>query len=310
MHKPYAYVLVGPTAVGKTSISIKLAQLMDAEIVSADSIQVYQGLDIGAAKPGQEEREGVPHHMLDIIGWEDGGFSVSVYQRMAYVCVRDILARGVQPLVVGGTGLYIQALTHPLHFANIPADEAVRAELAALEAGEPGAVYAMLQSVDPITAGKLHPNDKKRVIRAVEVYKLAGKPMSDVASDIHDSTQTDVPYNFVCAGLTLERTQLYDRIEKRVDDMMQNGLLQECEKIFSAKPGFDLPALQGLGYKQLLQYMNNACTLEQAVYNIKLETRRYAKRQLTWFRRHRNIRWFEADSPCVIQDILEYYQGT
>lgn len=291
-------LIVGPTASGKTAASIALAKKLDAEIVSADSIQVYRGMDIGSAKPTMEERQGIPHHLMDAVDIDSPRFSVAEYRRMAGEAIEDIINRGKYPLIVGGTGLYVNSLIYPLNFTTVASDEKLRAKLAALEQAQKGAVYALLKKEDPKAAERLHPNDTKRIIRALEVVRLTGKPIDDHGGDFANSANAEIPYQPTIIGLTMPREALYERINLRVDIMLEQGLLDEAKAIYDAGYDASLPALQGLGYKQLFKYFGGEYTLEQTIDAIKLETRRFAKRQLTWFRRDKRIIWFDiSDYP-------------
>ncbi len=306
------FVLLGPTAVGKTTVSISLAKLLNAEIISADSIQVYRGLDIGSAKPSVDERQGIMHHLLDVADIGDERFSVAEFQRLASECISDIAARNRLPLVVGGTGLYINALTYPLQFTSVPGDEAIRSSLQAEERENPGSLYMRLQKIDPMTAARLHPNDSKRIIRALEVYEVSGRTFSSYGDDFANRSQEQPPYRPIIVGLTMRREALYARIEQRVDDMMRMGLLDEVRNIY--EKGFDdsIPALQGLGYKQLFRHLKGETSLEEAVDDIKKETRRFAKRQFTWFKRDMRIRWFDVEeyssTDVLANAIAEHYR--
>ncbi len=286
-------LIVGPTASGKTAVSIALAQRLNAEIISADSIQVYRGMDIGSAKPTIEERQGIPHHMMDTVDIDSPKFSVAEYRRMAGEAIEDIAGRGKYPLIVGGTGLYVNSLIFPLNFTSVPSDEALRAELTAIEQQQKGAAYALLQKEDPKAAQRLHPNDVKRVIRALEVIRLTGKPIDDHGGDFANQANADIPYEPTIIGLTMPREQLYERINLRVDIMLEQGLLDEARAIYDGGYDASLPALQGLGYKQLFKHFAGEYTLDEAIAAIKLETRHFAKRQLTWFRRDKRIVWFD-----------------
>ena len=291
-------LIVGPTASGKTAASIALAKKLDAEIVSADSIQVYRGMDIGSAKPTMEERQGIPHHLMDAVDIDSPRFSVAEYRRMAGEAIEDIINRGKYPLIVGGTGLYVNSLIYPLNFTTVASDEKLRAKLAALEQAQKGAVYALLKKEDPKAAERLHPNDTKRIIRALEVVRLTGKPIDDHGGDFANSVNAEIPYQPTIIGLTMPREALYERINLRVDIMLEQGLLDEAKAIYDSGYDASLPALQGLGYKQLFKYFGGEYTLEQTIDAIKLETRRFAKRQLTWFRRDKRIIWFDiSDYP-------------
>lgn len=297
-------VILGPTASGKTALSVEAAKRLDAEIVSADSIQLYRGMDIGSAKPTLEERQGIPHHLLDAVGIGEPDFSVAAYQKLAAAAIADIAGRGKFPLVVGGTGLYVNALVYPLSFTNIPADTALREALAAKEAASPGSLHRQLQDVDPVSAARLHPNDAKRLIRALEVYKLTGKPIGELGGDFSNTANAPIAYAPRMVGLTMPREQLYARIDLRVDVMMQSGLLKEVENLVSQGCAQDTPAMQGLGYKQLYRYLQGEYTLDEAVERIKRETRRFAKRQITWFKRDQRIQWLDI-SVLTPQQLLE-----
>lgn len=302
-------VIAGPTASGKTAVAVELAKLTGGEIVSADSIQVYRGLDIGSAKPAMAERRGVAHHMLDVASVADGSFSVAEYKRLASECIEEISCRGRLPIVAGGTGLYINALTYPLQFTSVPADPAVREALQGEQARDPGSLYRRLQEIDPATALRLHPNDGKRIVRALEVYEVSGLPLSAHGTDFQNAAGAEPPFDAALFGLNMDRALLYERIERRVDAMMRAGLLDETRALLELPA--DLPALQGLGYKQLLRHLRGETTLEEAMEDIKRETRRYAKRQLTWFRRDGRIRWLDAggsDAKALAETIYHEYE--
>ncbi len=291
--KPHIVILLGPTASGKTAASVLLAKKLNAEIISADSIQVYKTLDIGSAKPTIEERQGIVHHLLDEVDVDDTNFSVAEYKRRAELAIADICARGKTPLIVGGTGLYVNALTYPLQFTNVPGDPAVRERLKQEEETHPGCLYQRLRQVDSVSANRLHPNDCKRIVRALEVLEVSGQPIGAFGADFENKTQQEIPYRVTQIGLTMDRTLLYERIEQRVDEMMRLGLLAETEKLRTAGYAHTLPALQGLGYKQLLRHLRGEMTLPEAVEDIKRETRRFAKRQITWFKRDQRIHWLD-----------------
>ncbi len=292
--KEKLYFLTGPTACGKTTLSIALAQSMNAEIISADSIQIYRGMDIGSAKPSEAERQGVAHHMLDIVPPDEKDYSVARYRQDALSCARDIAARGKKPLVVGGTGLYVNSLIYPLDFPSAPPDGALRAYWNEREAGEKGSAHKRLKEIDPQTAKRLYPNDVKRVIRAIEVIEGTGETLSSRGADFTKRDDENLPFRPVLAGLTLPRETLYGRIEARVDAMMRAGLENEVRALLKTGVEPALPAMQGLGYKQMAAYLRGECTRDEAIETIKRETRRYAKRQLTWFRREERLRWFDA----------------
>lgn len=311
--KPRIGLIVGPTASGKTAASIALAQKLNAEIISADSIQVYRGMDIGSAKPTMEERQGIPHHLMDAVDIDSPKFSVAEYRRMAGDAIEDILSRGKYPLVVGGTGLYVNSLIFPLNFTSVPSDEKLRSELTALEQEHKGAAYALLQQEDPKAAQRLHPNDVKRIIRALEVVRLTGKPIDEHGGDFANQAQADISYEPTIIGLTMPRELLYERINLRVDLMLEQGLLEETRAIYDAGYDPSLPALQGLGYKQLFKHFAGEYTFDEAIDAIKLETRHFAKRQLTWFRRDKRIIWFDIsqypDKESLNQAIYKTFCG-
>lgn len=303
--KQKLYLIVGPTASGKTAASLEVAKRINAEVISADSIQVYRGMDIGSAKPSMEERAGIPHHMLSVVAPNETKFSVACFREMADACIADIAAREKRPLVVGGTGLYVNALTYPLNFTGAPADPAIREKYVSLEAEQPGAAHKRLQEVDPASAARLHPNDKKRVIRALEVFELTGRPISENGEGFSALDESKLPYTVRIAGLTMPREVLYARIEQRVDRMMEQGLLDEVKALLEKGYSPELPALQGLGYKQLLSFLSGTITLSEAVEAIKRETRRFAKRQITWFKRDSRIRWYDAAAYADISALGE-----
>ena len=290
MQKPFIPVIVGPTASGKTSLSIEIAKRLNGEIVSADSMQIYKTMDIATAKPDEAEKQGIPHHLIGIIG-PDEEFSVAQFKTKATEAIEDILSRGKQPIVVGGTGLYIDTLINNTEFLDCERSD-IRHTLE-LRNEKEGTVslWCELKDVDPSTAEKLHLNDSKRIIRALEVYYSTGKTISEqrALSHMHES-----PYNWCLIGLNADNRQyLYDRINLRVDVMLERGLLDEAKAFFL----FDVShtAVQAIGYKELKPYLDGEKNLEEAVEKLKMETRRYAKRQLTWFRRYSNINWFMID---------------
>ena len=304
---PQIGVLVGPTASGKTALGVAVAKRMQAEIISADSIQIYRDIHIGSAKPTVQEMEGIPHHLLDIADIDGPRFSVAQYQTLAQETIRKIFAAGKYPLVVGGTGLYISALTGNLDFSAAAGDEELRASLAAQEKEHPGILYSMLREEDPVSYARLHPNDTKRIIRALEVKRLTGQPIG--ASFEKRAGEGSLPYAVTIVGLTMPRQLLYSRIEARVDTMMEQGLLEEVRELWDRGYNRELPALQGLGYKQLFAYFAGECSLDKAVEDIKRETRHFAKRQLTWFRRDKRITWLDitqyngdgiVDAACAL----------
>jgi len=304
-HKPTIGVILGPTACGKTAVSILSAKRLNAEIISADSIQVYRGLDIGSAKPSLAERDGIIHHLLDVADVSNTDFSVAQFQMLADQCIEDIISRGKFPLIVGGTGLYINSLTYPLQFSPAPGDPAVRSALQKAEAAQPGSSYQRLQDIDPDSAKRLHPNDIKRVIRALEVFEVSGRTLTSYGYDFSNQEKTELRYHPIIVGLTMDRAKLYERIERRIDLMMEQGLLEETKAFFDAGFPASLPALQGLGYKQLYRYLAGEISLDQAVSDIKIETRHFAKRQFTWFRRDDRIHWLSVNEAESIQSLSD-----
>ena len=291
-------VLVGPTAVGKTQLSLRLAAELDGEIVSADSMQVYKFMDIGTAKPTPKERRQIPHHLLDIC-LPNESFSVARYQRLAWDAIASIHRRGKLPILTGGTGLYVQAVVDGLNFPPRPYDKQYRAQLQAMAREEgPEAVHRLLQQVDPETASRLHPNNLRRVIRALEISHCTGRPMSE---HLADEPRQKPPYDLYMYGLTRDRSELYQRINLRVDEMIQAGLVDEVKGLMEMRYAEGKTALQALGYKEILAYLQGVRTLEESIELLKRDTRRYAKRQLTWFRRDRRIRWFNLSEKTATQ---------
>ncbi len=290
MDKKTCWVLTGPTASGKTSLSIRLAKAHNCEIVCMDSMQIYRRMDIGTAKPTIEEMEGVPHHMIDVAE-PDEAFSVARYQEMAEECIADIQARGKRALLVGGTGLYLRALRQPMAMGDVSADESIRQELETLAAQEGGKqlLHDMLEAVDPETAARLHLNDVRRAVRALEVYRLTGVPFSR-----QPQMEGSSRFNYRVASLTMDRALLYARIEKRVDMMIRQGLVEEVRGLLESGIPADCQAMKAIGYKEIVPYLDERATWEQTDYLLKLNTRHYAKRQLTWMRREEDVLWVDA----------------
>ncbi|NLI54035.1 MAG: tRNA (adenosine(37)-N6)-dimethylallyltransferase MiaA [Clostridiales bacterium] len=295
--------IVGPTACHKTECSIELAKRVRGEIVSADSVQVYFGMDVGSAKPTLEERQGIPHHLIDCLPIDAPEFSVSMFRDMAAKAVGEIAARGHTPIVVGGSGLYVNALTYPLGFA-IPRNEEVRARVCAEYDANPAAAYARLQKSDPNTAKRLHPNDKKRVVRALEVHDCSDRTFSSYGGDFQNDAGELSLFDPLMIGLNMEREALYGRINLRVEQMMRRGLLDEARRIYDAGYDRSIPAMRSIGYRQLFAYFDGDCTLADAVEQIKQDTRRFGKRQLTWFRRDGRIRWHDVTNWNETKDAL------
>ncbi len=305
-HLKPVVILVGPTAVGKSEVAIGLAKRLAGEIVTADSMQVYKGMDIGTAKPTPAERNGVPHHLIDIVS-PDEAFNVARYREMAHRVIADIHARERLPIVSGGTGLYIRAVLDEFLLPGAGSDPLVRAKLEA-EAAEHGkqALYERLQEIDPETAERLHPNDVRRVIRALELYETTGKTMSQ---HLKEAQKKEPRYHAIRIGLTRPRAELYRRIDQRVEQQIADGLVDEVRRLMQ-RYQLNKTARQALGYKEIIDYLEGKSTFEEAVERLKRETRRYAKRQYTWFRRDERLRWFDlhayASMADAVDDIAEY----
>ena len=294
-------IIAGPTAVGKTDASLLLAQEFGAEIVSADSMQIYRGMDIGTAKPTHSQRSLAYHHMIDIAE-PDQPYSVGDYLRDACAAIDGILSSGGTPIVVGGTGLYIRALMHGL-FHGPPADLALRERLLRREAdGQAGTLYTDLVQVDPESAVKIHPNDLRRTIRALEVYYLRERKLSDFQ---REHAFQDKPYRFQLIFLHRSRVELYQRIEQRVDQMLQEGLDAEVKTLLDRGYRADLASMQGLGYKHFVAHFLGKATRSETIALLKRDTKRYAKRQFTWFRREPDARWVDITGLVRAGDIAE-----
>lgn len=294
-HKLAVAAIVGPTATGKSELALAVAPALKAEIISVDSAQVYRGMDIGTAKLPPEERVGldgtpIAHHLLDIVE-PDQPFSVADYQKLARKTISAIHQRGNLPLLVGGTGLYYQAVVDPYCFTPTPANNEVRQRLDAL-ANKYGNNYLheQLQTVDPEAAQRIHPNDRRRLVRALEAYALTGQPISKALAR---RRQQEAPYRLAAIGLTMPRHHLYQRIEVRVDKMLEQGLVAEVRQLLK-KYDYRLPALQALGYREIGAYLRGETSLEEAVSLLKRNSRRFAKRQLTWFKRDKRLYWLEV----------------
>lgn len=283
--------VVGPTASGKTALAVALAQRLDGEIVSADSMQIYREMNIATAKPTVEERKNIPHHLLDFLPPENS-YSVADYVAHARTVIADIHARGKLPILCGGTGLYYTSLADNVQFFDEKYDEKLRDELNRRYAEEGGeSLLTELRTFDPETADRLHPSDNKRIIRAIEVYRSTGETMNE---RLARSKQKPSPYHLAVVGLNYaDRSVLYNRINRRVDIMLDMGLLEEARSFYAGK--FGKTAAAAIGYKELKPYLDGIISLEEAVDKLKQETRRYAKRQLTWFRKDERIFWIEAD---------------
>lgn len=304
MKKRPLVILTGPTAVGKTKLSVELAKKIGGEILSADSMQVYRQMDIGSAKIRSEEMEGVPHHLLDILDpWDE--FNVVIFQQKCKECLERIYAAGHIPILVGGTGFYIQAILHDIDFTeNRRSDYRKDLEVLSLTTGGPAELHQRLSLVDPEAALVIHENNVKRTIRALEFYQLTGMKISE-----HNQTQREkeAAYNACFFVLTDNRQKLYERIDERVDQMFSDGLLEEVIRLKEMGCHKDMVSMQGLGYKEILAYLDGETTLEEATYLLKRDTRHFAKRQLTWFRREKNILWIDKEKFAYSEDdILDF----
>lgn len=297
------FILAGPTAVGKTDISINLAKKLNGEVVSADSMQIYKYMDIGSAKVTKSEMQGVPHHLIDIVD-PNMSFDVSQYKKLAQETIDEIISRGKLPMLVGGTGLYINSLVCNYNFTEASTDLEYRKYLQnlALENGKEY-VHELLKEVDIESYNKLYPNDLKRVIRALEVYKLTGKTISDFNKD---NDIYDIPYKIYYFVLTMNRAKLYDRINKRVDIMIEKGLIDEVKNLKIMGYTSEMQSMKGIGYKEILYYLDGKISLDEAIYMIKKGSRNYAKRQLTWFRKDKRIIWIDKDEFNADNQIVEY----
>lgn len=284
--------VVGPTASGKTALSVRLAKALDGEVVSMDSMQIYRGMDIGTAKPSMADRQEIPHHLVDIVEPSEC-FTVAQYAKLAQQTIQDILDRGKVPLLVGGTGFYLRALTDGLTLGGIPSDPEVREALKAQAQTESGkqALHDRLRQVDPASAAKLHPHDIQRVSRALEVYQRTGQPISEQPKPPPEGS-----LDFCLLGTTMDRQRLYERINRRVDEMMAAGLLTEVENLLAAGVSPQAQSMQGIGYRELAPVADGARALPEAIVALKQNTRHYAKRQWTWFRAVERITWLDMAS--------------
>lgn len=301
-------VLIGPTAVGKTALSIKLAKEMNAEIISGDSMQIYRGMDIGTAKIGFDEMENVPHHLLDIKDPEES-FSTAEFQQRARSLISEISSRGKIPMIVGGTGLYIQSVLYDYEFTETASDEAFRNEKEK-EWHEHGEVFlhTQLQRIDPVSAERIHPNNVRRVIRALEIHYCTGKTMTEFL----EKQKAILQYDTALIGLTVSRDLLYERINQRVDSMLQAGLLDEVKSLYDSGLR-NAQSIQAIGYKEIYRYLEGEIPLSEAILQLKQNSRRYAKRQLTWFRNKMDVQWFDMTPPVNINqkaiEIFTYAAG-
>ena len=310
MDKQKMIVLTGPTAVGKSKLSIQLAKTIGGEIISADSMQVYKFMNIGTDKISPDKMEGVPHHLIDFLDPHED-FNVFIFQKLVKEAIADISSRGKIPIIVGGTGFYIQAVLYDIDFTETDEDESYRHELE--ERAKSEGVHVLheeLRAVDPQSADAIHENNSKRVIRALEYYKKTGKKISDHNVEQHEKTS---PYDFKYFVLTDDRAVLYSRIEKRVDQMIEEGLEREVRELLEMDIPGDATSMQGLGYREMIGYLQGEYDLDRAVYLIKRNTRHFAKRQLTWFKRERDVIWidkqeFDRDDEKILKEMIKIYE--
>lgn len=297
--KPKIIVICGPTASGKTALSIELAKKINGEIVSADSMQIYQDMDIGSAKPTKEEKQGIKHYMLDFVSPKER-YSVAEYKKQAEQAIQEILQKGKTPIIVGGTGLYVNSLIYGIEYQDTKIDEAYRKQLEKI-AEEEGlqTLYEQAKAIDKQAMETISPNDKKRIIRVLEIYKETGttKTQQEI-----ESRKNGVKYDYTVFAIDMNRNVLYERINKRVDLMLEQGLIEEVQNIMKKYSEYPT-AMQALGYKEIKQYLEGTLTKEEAIERIKQETRRYAKRQLTWFRKNKETIWLDANKK--IEDNIE-----
>lgn len=303
-------ILTGPTAVGKTELSIKLAKAVNGEIISADSIQVYKKLDIGSAKITKEEMQGVNHYLVDVLDPRED-FNIYIFKEMANKAIKEIRDKGKIPIIVGGTGFYIQSVIYDIDFSKED-NSTIRKELEDI-LREKGNLYLHkeLEKIDKASADKIHPNNTKRIIRAIEYYKLNNKPIS-----LHNETESNKEevYNTKYFVLNDRRDLLYERINKRVDKMIEFDLVNEVKSLVESGLDSSYNSMQGIGYKEIVEYLDGKCTLDEAIYNIKKNTRHFAKRQLTWFRREKNVNWIEKyeykyDEERILSKMIEIIEN-
>lgn len=289
--KPIVYVIGGPTASGKSKLAVELAKKVNGEIISADSMQIYKEMNIGTAKVNKEEMQGVQHYLVDFVS-PDERYSVSNFKKDAEKAIEEMLEKGKTPIVVGGTGLYIDSLIYGIEFQNEEVDLEYREKLNKI-ADEKGleSLYKKAQEIDPEAMKKISINDRKRIIRVLEIYHKTGKTKTEQELQ---SRKNEVKYEYKVFAITMDREKLYERIEKRIDFMIEQGLIEEVKKILEKYHTFPT-AMQGLGYKEVVEYLEGSCTKEEMIEKIKKETRHYAKRQLTWFRKNKEIIWLDGE---------------
>ena len=301
--KEKVIVICGPTASGKTALSIELAKQINGEIISADSMQIYKDMNIGTAKHDKEEMQGIKHYLLDFVSPNER-YSVADYKKDAKKAIKEIIQKGKTPIIVGGTGLYVDSLIYEIEYQDIEFDEKYRNELEKIAEKEGlEKLYQMAIKIDPEAMKKISANDKKRIMRVLEIYNATGKTKTEQEIE---SRKKEVEYDYRVFAINWEREELYNRINKRVDIMIQQGLVEEVKKILKKYDKFPT-AMQGLGYKEIVEYLEGKSTKEEAIEKIKMETRRYAKRQLTWFRKNKQTIWLEGSNDLQnnINIILE-----
>lgn len=293
------YIIGGPTAAGKSIVALYLAKRVKGEIVNCDSVQLYKYMDIGSAKPSQKDMKAISHHLYGFVDPSDD-ITVAQYQKLAFEKIDEILARGNTPIVVGGTGLYLNSLIYKMSFAAKPINLKRRDELEHLaEVRGNEYLFELLSAVDPDAAARIHPNNIRKIIRAIEAYELGSKLES------MDKLEPNTKYDFKINIVNMEREWLYTRINRRVDKLMEEGLLKEVKHLLSMGYNSETPAMKGIGYKELLLYLDGKATLEEAVNNIKTNTRHYAKRQLTWFKRYENAHWIEIQKGQMVGNVVD-----
>ena len=286
-------IITGPTGVGKTSLSLDIAKKLDGEIISADSMQIYKYMDIGTDKILAGEMEGIKHYMLDIVDPKEE-FTVSDFNERAKSLIRDINSRGKIPIVVGGTGLYINSLIYDLDFTEVRPHYSIREKYENLaESKGRDYIHELLKEVDPESADKIHPNDKQRVVRALEISEVTGKKASEINNDFR---RPNNEYNLLMLGLYRDRSNLYEKINRRVDEMIEEGLVEEVKELYEKGYDEDLTSMQAIGYKEIIAYIKGEINLDEAIKTLKRNSRRYAKRQLTWFRREDRVNWVDVEN--------------
>lgn len=303
--RPTVMVICGPTASGKSAIALEAAERLQGEVICMDSMQIYDKMDIGTAKPTLVEQNRVPHHLFGSIPPSDS-YSVAEYRVDALRAVDLVLSRGRLPILVGGTGLYLRALRHELSMGNAPKDDAYRSKLEAIAATDNGKnrLHQQLQQIDPVTAKRLHGNDVRRVIRALEVHHVTNIPFSE------QQAQENTHYNFHVYGITMDRQKLYERINQRVCAMFEQGLVQEVSSLLAAGIPPSAQSMQGIGYKEVVPYLYGEMSLDECISLIQQNTRHYAKRQWTWFRREAHIHWLDSIAPDVVKQLIHDFCGS